>query len=118
MEWRSAPQSPSAEPSSRSSPFLEMRRPGRSMAESASRSRGTAPLRCRGIRLAEGVITTRGITTEGGRSRYRARRISRAARSPVVTPPSMKPWKSWEVCSPAKWMFPSATPSIPLKVVY
>jgi hypothetical protein len=44
--------------------------------------------------------------------------ISEAARSPVVTAPSMKPWKSREVCSPAKWMFPSRTPSMPPKLVY
>ena len=57
---------------------------------------------------------------DGRRNPFRqmVARISFAARTPVVTPPSMKPWKSGEVCSPAKWMFPSASPSIPPKVVY
>ena len=34
-----------------------------------------------------------------------------AARTPSLAPPSMKPWKSCELCSPAKWMLPCATPS-------
>ncbi len=44
--------------------------------------------------------------------------ISEATRSPLATAPSMNPWKSIEVCSPAKWMFPSRSPSIPLNPVY
>ena len=36
----------------------------------------------------------------------RSARISFAARTPSAAPPSMKPWKSVEQCSPAKWMFP------------
>src|SRR3954447_20300687 len=36
---------------------------------------------------------------------------SRAARMPSEAPPSMKPWKSCEQCSPAKWIAPWGTPS-------
>ena len=48
----------------------------------------------------------------------RTRQISAAARSPLSMPPSMKPCVSSEVCSPAKWMLPSRTGSIPEKPVY
>ena len=36
---------------------------------------------------------------------------SSAARMPSLAPPSMKPWKSCEQCSPAKWIEPWGTPS-------
>src|SRR5437588_287107 len=39
----------------------------------------------------------------------RSVRISFAARTPSEAPPSMKPWKLIEQCSPAKWMFPCRT---------
>src|SRR5665213_288383 len=35
------------------------------------------------------------------------RKIWRAARSPVSTAPSRKPWLLMDVCSPAKWTRPS-----------
>src|SRR5207245_8179145 len=37
---------------------------------------------------------------------FRSARISSAARIPSAAPPSMKPWKLIEQCSPAKWHLP------------
>ena len=37
--------------------------------------------------------------------------LLRRANALPLAPPSMKPWKSCEQCSPAKWMFPCGTPS-------
>ena len=48
----------------------------------------------------------------GSSSGYRAASsTSFAARIPSAAPPSMKPWKSVEQCSPAKWMLPCGAAS-------
>ena len=44
--------------------------------------------------------------------------ISLAARSPDSTAPFRYPWKSCEVCSPAKWQLPDRSLSTPPKRVY
>src|SRR5204863_7344835 len=49
---------------------------------------------------------------------FKSARISEAARSPVSTPPLRYPWKSTDVCSPAKWQVPERSPSAPENFVY
>ena len=59
-----------------------------------------------------------GAETPGAGRHRRSARISAAARSPDSTAPLRYPWKSIDVCSPAKWQFPCRLRSIPENFVY
>jgi hypothetical protein len=79
------------------------------------------PARRIGGALGHRSRTIRSLSTWSGRSPkgyFRAARISPQARSPDSTPPLRYPWKSIEVCSPAKWQLPSGCLSAPANFVY